>query len=115
MSTFEEDLIADAEDDRLTVEFIQNYLPQDVKEKFTEDELYYFLDVIDEYYVNLLEKAEKKGVKDNEEMDIDIDDVASYLAKQAKKDQMGDFTAEDLRWVVEGELEYAEQTYDDEE
>ena len=49
MSTFEEDLIADAEDDRLTVEFIQNYLPQDVKEKFTEDELYYFLDVIDEY------------------------------------------------------------------
>ena len=77
MSTFEEDLIADAEDDRLTVEFIQNYLPQDVKEKFTEDELYYFLDVIDEYYVNLLEKAEKKGVKDNEEMDIDIDDIRS--------------------------------------
>ena len=115
MSTFEEDLIADAEDDRLTVEFIQNYLPQDVKEKFTEDELYYFLDVIDEYYVNLLEKAEKKGVKDNEEMDIDIDDVASHLANQAKKDQMGDFSAEDLRWVVEGELEYAEQTYDDEE
>ncbi len=115
MSTFEEDLIADAEDDRLTVEFIQNYLPQDVKEKFTEDELYYFLDVIDEYYVNLLEKAEKKGVKDNEEMDIDIDDAASHLAKQAKKDQMGDFSAEDLRWVVEGELEYAEQTYEDEE
>lgn len=114
MSTFEEDLIADAEDDRLTVEFIQNYLPQDVKEKFTEDELYYFLDVIDEYYVNLLEKAEKKGVKDNEEMDIDIDDAASHLAKQAKKDQMGDFSAEDLRWVVEGELEYAEQTYDEE-
>ena len=114
MSTFEEDLIADAEDDRLTVEFIQNYLPQDVKEKFTEDELYYFLDVIDEYYVNLLEKAEKKGVKDNEEMDIDIDDVASHLAQQAKKDQMGDFSAEDLRWVVEGELEYAEQTYDEE-
>ncbi|MGN1255818.1 MAG: hypothetical protein ACI4UA_01495 [Bacteroidaceae bacterium] len=114
MSTFEEDLIADAEDDRLTVEFIQNYLPQDVKEKFTEDELYYFLDVIDEYYVTLLEKAEKKGVKDNEEMDIDIDELASHLAKQAKKDKMGDFDAEDLRWVVEGELEYAEQTYEEE-
>lgn len=114
MSTFEEDLIADAEDDRLTVEFIQNYLPQDVKEKFTEDELYYFLDVIDEYYVTLLEKAEKKGVKDNEEMDIDIDELANHLARQAKKDKMGDFDAEDLRWVVEGELEYAEQTYEGE-
>ncbi|MGN0233484.1 MAG: hypothetical protein ACI4B5_03555 [Bacteroidaceae bacterium] len=114
MSTFEEDLIADAEDDRLTVEFIQNYLPQDVKEKFTEDELYYFLDVIDEYYVTLLEKAEKNGVKENEEMDIDIDELAVHLAKQAKKDKMGDFDVEDLRWVVEGELEYAEQTYEDE-
>ena len=27
MATFEEDLLRDAEDDRLTVEYIQNYLP----------------------------------------------------------------------------------------
>ncbi|MDD7657483.1 MAG: hypothetical protein PUJ28_02415 [Prevotellaceae bacterium] len=113
MSTFEEDLIADAEDDRLAVEFIQNYLPQEQKERFTEDDLYYFLDVIDEYYVTLLDKADKKGVKDDEEMDIDIDEVAAHLARQAKKDKMGDFSPEDLRWVVEGELEYAEQTYDE--
>ena len=98
MSTFEEDLIADAEDDRLAVEFIQNYLPQEVKERFT---------------VTLLDKADKKGVKDDEEMDIDIDEVAAHLARQAKKDKMGDFSPEDLRWVVEGELEYAEQTYDE--
>ena len=43
MSTFEEDLIADAEDDRLTVEFIQNYLPQDVKEKFYAQKDYHFI------------------------------------------------------------------------
>ena len=51
MGNIEDDFLADAEDDRLTVEFIKNYLPQDVKEKFTEDDLYYFLDVIGEYYV----------------------------------------------------------------
>lgn len=109
MNTFEEDLIADAEDDRLTVEYIQNYLPQEVKERITEDDLYYFLDVIDEYYSVLLEKATKAGVKDDEEIDIDIDEVAAHLARQAKKDKMGDFDPEDLRWVVEGELEYGEQ------
>ena len=80
MSTFEEDLIQDAEDDRLTVEYIKNYLPQDLKDRFTEDELYYFIDVIGEYYVDLLDK------------------------------QMGDFDPEDLRWVVDGELEYGETT-----
>ena len=46
MRNIEDDFLADAEDDRLTVEFIKNYLPQEVKDKFTEDDLYYFLDVI---------------------------------------------------------------------
>lgn len=99
---FEDELLQDAEDDRLTVEFIQNYLPQEVKEKFTEEDLYYFIDVIGEYYVKLIDKAH------GDEIDIDIDEVANYIAKQAKKDQMGEFSPEDLRWVVDGELEYGE-------
>ena len=42
-------LLADADDEK-TIEYIKNYLPQELKEKFTDDELYYFLDLIDEYY-----------------------------------------------------------------
>lgn len=103
MATFEEDLILDAEDDRLTVEYIQSYLPQDLKDKFTEEELYYFIDVIGEYYVDLLEKHSGE-----EDIDIDVEEVAEYVARQAKKDKMGDFSPEDLRWVVDGELEYGE-------
>ena len=85
MGNIEEDFLADAEDDRLTVEFIKNYLPQEVKEKFTEDDLYYFLDVIGEYYVDLLEKTNSE-----DEVDIDIDAVAEYIAKKAKKEKIGD-------------------------
>lgn len=103
MATFEEDLILDAEDDRLTVEYIKSYLPQDLKDKFTEEELYYFIDVIGEYYVDLLEKHSGE-----EDIDIDVEAVAEYVARQAKKDKMGDFSPEDLRWVVDGELEYGE-------
>lgn len=33
MDSFEQELLQDAEDDARTVEFIKNYLPQDVKEK----------------------------------------------------------------------------------
>ncbi len=103
MATFEEDLLMDAEDDRKTVEFIQDYLPQELKEKFTEDELYYFIDVIGEYYVELLDKHSGE-----DDIDIDVEDVAQYIVRQAKKDKMGDYNAEDLRWVVDGELEYGE-------
>lgn len=103
MSTFEEDMLADAEDDMKTVEFLRNYLPQEVKEKFTDEDLYYILDVLGEYYCDLLEKAD-----DSDEMDIDIDAASEYVARQAKKDKIGNFDPEDLRWVVDGELEYGE-------
>ena len=46
----EDDFLLNDADDEKTIEFIRNYLPQELKEKFSEDELYYFLDLIDEYY-----------------------------------------------------------------
>jgi len=103
METFEDDLLRDAEDDARTIEFIKNYLPQELKDKFSDEELYYFLDIIGEYYVGLLENS-----KDDESIDIDIDEVAAHIAKQAKKEKMGEYDPEDLRWVVDGELEYGE-------
>ena len=106
MTTFEDELLMDAEDDRQAVAFIQNYLPQDLKDKFTEEELYYFLDVLVDYYAN-------SGILDSEPdeegyVDLDIDEIAEHMVKQSKKDQMGEYEAEDLRWIVEGEMEYVE-------
>ena len=39
-------------DDEKTVEFIKNYLPQYMKEKFTDDALYYYIDLIGENYAS---------------------------------------------------------------
>ena len=50
LDSLEQELLQDAEDDARTVEFIKNYLPIEVKEKFTDEDLYYILDVIVEYY-----------------------------------------------------------------
>ena len=92
-----------AEEDRKTVEFIQHYLPQEVKERITEDDIYYFLDAFAEY-------CETSGLMDNEDEDteIDIDDAAAFMVKQAKKEKIGAFDAEDVRWIVDGQLEYWE-------
>ena len=93
---FEDELLQDAEDDRLTVEFIKNYLPQELKEKFSDEQLYYLLDVLVEYYAEsgILEaEPDKDGY-----IDIDVEQIAEHLAQQARKDQMGDFSPEDLRW-----------------
>lgn len=92
-----------AEEDRQTVAFIQGYLPQEIKDKFTEDDIYYFLDAFAEY-------CEATGIMDNEEeeTEIDVEEAAVFMAKQAKKEKIGDFDAEDVRWIVDGQLEFLE-------
>lgn len=106
MADFEDELLQDAEDDARTVEYIKAHLPQELKDKFSEEELYYFLDTIIEYYAEsgILEaEPDKDGF-----IDIDIEAIAQHLVKQAKKDKMGDYDADDLRWIVEAEMDYAE-------
>lgn len=102
MSDLNEELFF-AEEDRRTVEFIQGYLPQEIKDKFTEDDLYYFLDAFAEY-------CEATGIMDNEEeeTEIDVEDAAVFMAKQAKKEKIGTFDPEDVRWIVDGQLEFLE-------
>ena len=90
MATFEDELLQDAEDDARTVEYIKNYLPQELKERFSEEELYYFLDALVEYYTEsgILEtESDAEGF-----IDIDVEAIAQHLAKQAKKDKMGEFS-----------------------
>ena len=105
--SLEDELIQEAEDDRLTVEYIRTHLPQELRERFSEDELYYFLDVLVEYYASsgiLDQEADADGC-----IDIDIDAIAEHLARQASRDKMGRFEPDDLRWIVEAEMDYAEQ------
>lgn len=100
----EEDFqLADADDEK-TIEFIKNYLPQELKDKFSEDELYYFLDLIDEYYA-------ESGILDAEPdaegyVNIDLEEIAAYLVKEAKKDEIGEYDPEEILFVVQGEMEY---------
>ena len=82
----------DAEEDARIVEYIKNYLPSELKETFSDNELYYFLDVIVDYYANsgvLDAEPDKDGF-----VDIDLDKVVDYVVEQAKKDKVGDFKAE---------------------
>ena len=88
-------------DDEKTIAYIRERLPQELKEKFSDDEFYYFLDTIYDYY-------DKSGILDNnnEYVDIDIDDIARFIAKEAKKNNIGEYDPEELFFIIEGELAY---------
>ena len=106
MATFDDELLQDAEDDRQTIEYIKQHLPQELKDRFSDDDLYYFLDVIVEYYTEsgiLDAQPDKDGY-----INIDIEAIAQHMAQQARKDKVGEFSADDLRWIVEAEMDYAD-------
>lgn len=109
MASLEEELLIDAQDDARAVAYIQSHLPQELQEKYTEDTLYYFLDVIVEYYAEsgILE-AEPD---DDGFVDIDLEAMAAYMAKKAKKEGIGDFPEEELLFIAQAESDF-EDTLD---
>ncbi len=104
MAILDEELIQDAQDDAQAVAYISSHLPQELQELFDEEKLYYFLDLIVEYYA-------QSGILDTEPdkdgfVDIDGEEVAAYVAKKAKKEGMGEYSPEDLLFVVQAEMDY---------
>lgn len=102
MSTQNDDMIYDEDD---SVKFIQNYLPQELKGKFSNDDINYIVDLIYDFYESkgYLEEDDK-----DDEIEIDEDELVEYVAKNAKKDGVGKFEPEEITFIVQGELEYCD-------
>ena len=79
-------------DDAASVAFIRNFIPQELKEKMTDDDIVYIVDLIYDFY-------ESRGFMDMAE---------EYVVKNAARDEVGHFSADEIRFVVQGELEYCE-------
>ena len=109
MPSFEEELRIDEEENRREIEYIRERLPQDLKSYFSEDDFYYLLDAIVDYYYD-------SGILEStaDELDIDLQQVADAVAAQAKKDKIGDFDPEDVLFVVQADWEFDEMDEDEE-
>lgn len=99
-----QDLIQYDEDD--AVKFIRNYLPQEVKDKYSDDDINYVIDIIYEFY-------DDKGLMDDDVsddaiVDIDEDEMVAYVLKNTKKDKIKDFSQEDISFIIQGEIAYCE-------
>jgi hypothetical protein len=88
-------------DDEDAVKFIQNCLPQELKERFTDDDIYYILDVICEFY-------EKRDWLSDDDEEKEETELIRFITKQAVKDEVGDFTEEEIRLVLAAEAAYSD-------
>lgn len=93
-------------DDEKTIEFIRNSMPQEMKERFNDDILYYILDVINDYFTT-------SGVLDADPdedgcIEIDNEAIVAYIVKEAKRDGMGVFDPEEVLLIVNAEADYVD-------
>lgn len=98
-----EEFVYDEED---SVKFIQNYLPQELKGKFSDDDINYIVDLIYDFYDSKGYLSEDE--EDEKDVEIDEDELVEYVIKNAKKDGVGKFEPEEIVFIVQGELAYCD-------
>jgi hypothetical protein len=104
MASIDEELLMDEEENRREIAFIRERLPLDAKEKYDDELLLWMLDTLVEYYVS-------SGLLDgsDDEADIDMEAVASYVCEQAKLEKKGKLDQQEVFFVVEADLDFQEQ------
>lgn len=107
MAILDDELLLDAQSDAEIIEYVRQQLPQELKEKFDDDTLYYFHDLVEEF---LAESDILEGDADEEGfVEIDVEAIAAYMQKKAGKEGMGQFELDDLFLVVDAELSFGDE------
>lgn len=104
MAALDDELLLDAQDDAQAVAFIKAQLPAELQDRLDDETLYYCLDVIIEYLAEsgvLDAQPDKDGY-----IDIDLEQIAAHLSAKAKKEGIGNFTPEEMLFVVQAQMDY---------
>lgn len=92
-------------DDENAVKFIRKTLDSDIAKRVSDDDIYYVIDLIYEFY-------ESKGFMDDDNGDGEIefadDELIDYALANARKDGFEKLSESEISAIVEGELAYCE-------
>ena len=91
-------------DEDASVKFIQEHLPEEMENEFSEDEINYIVDLMYEYY-------DVQGYyegEDDTEVEINEDELLDYVIRNAQKDAIRDYSEEQIEAIVAGELAYCD-------
>ena len=104
MASMEEEFLMDEEENRREIAFIRKQLPNDLKEKYSDDQLLFIIDAIGTYFYT-------SGILDSndDEVDIDMEVVSDFVCNEAREEGEGPFDPQDVFFVVQADLDFQEQ------
>jgi hypothetical protein len=88
-------------DEKAAVAFIRNYLPQELKEKFSEDDIYYILNVICDFY-------EELDFMNEEDEETEQRELIKCIVQRATEDKKGSYVPEDVAIILHAEAAYTD-------
>jgi hypothetical protein len=104
MASIDDELLLDAEEDQREAQWILTQLSTELKERFTTDDILQLMDYIVDYYY-------ESGVLDldNDDVEIDLEEVAAAVCRNVQKDSGVKYRPEDVFFIVQADLDYQEQ------
>lgn len=111
MIDFEEELRKEEEENLREALYIKELLPTELKEVFSKTDILHVMDtIVDYYYESGI--LEDKG-DDDEEVEIDLEEVAKSIHQRLMKEGFTRWTPEELFFIVQADLDFMEKTIDE--
>ncbi len=99
-------------DENDAIAFIRSYVPDAIKNKYSDDDILLLIDTMFDYF----EKGDEDEILYDDDVvdENNINEIVNYVKKNLRKDPDNQIEVDDIKYLVEGELEY-ENTLDDDE
>ena len=103
--SIDEELLLDEQETKREMQFIREQLPEDIKQRFTDELMAWVLDAIAAYYYEsgILEST-------SDEVDVDMEEVAKYVCSLADQERGQKLDAQEVRLIAEADLDFQEQS-----
>ncbi len=94
-------------DENEAIKFIRDYMPENIRDNYTDDEILNILDMIWDYYEdNGYLEIPADDSDDDTGASPAADDLMKYVKKMLAKDKLAVVDTDDVHYIVEGELAY---------
>ena len=94
------------------IECIRNFMPEKLKNKYSDDDILLIIDTMYDFYEKGDEQETLYDEGDDNNDEFNLNEIVNFVKKSIRKDPDNQVDMDDVKVIVEGEIEY-ENTLDD--
>lgn len=93
-------------DENDAIDFIRQYIPSNIKNKYSDDDILLVIDTMYDFYEKGDEQESLYDEGDNNSDEYNINEIVNFVKKSIRKDPDNQIDMDDVKALVEGEIEY---------